>query len=57
MESPTVNGKEPKILSNAGELYDCDHNAFHEAIKRIPENKPVVLAAKDSKEILSGDVP
>lgn len=46
-----------KTLFYAGELYGCDHNAFSEAVKRIPENKPVFLAAKDSKGRLPGEVP
>lgn len=46
-----------KTLVHAGEVHGCDHNAFHEAVKRIPENKPVFLVAKDAKGRLPGDVP
>jgi len=46
-----------KSLSYGGVLYECDHNALHEAVKRIPENKAVFLAAKDSQGRLPGDIP
>lgn len=46
-----------KNLSYAGELYVCDHNVLYEAVKRIPENKAVFLAAKDALGRLPGDIP
>lgn len=46
-----------KTLSFAGERFECDHHSFHEAVKRINENKPVFLTAKDSEGRLPGDIP
>ena len=46
-----------KALSFAGELFECKHHAFHEAVKRINENNTVFLTVKDSKGRLPGDIP
>ena len=41
----------------AGEYYDCEENALHEAINIIPENEPVFLAFKDKNDRMPGDIP
>lgn len=45
-----------KKLYYAGQVHQCEHNAFHTAVKIIPESKPVFLTFK-SQNGLPGQIP
>jgi len=44
------------IICFAGEYFNCEYHALHEAIKIIPEAKSVFLVFKDNNNQLPGDI-